>query len=201
MSKKDALFQAIDPVNRGLQITDVQKQAIFSAIAYLEEVNPTPQPTEAAELLTGDWRLVFTTSKDLLGFDRIPGLKLGQIYQCVRAAEGKIYNVAEIFSLPLLEGLVSVCASFKVVSERRVNVTFERSVLGLQRLLKYQRVHEFVEILQSGKKLPAIDFEIKNREQRGWLETTYLDADIRIGRGNEGSVFVLKRVSLGFRSQ
>lgn len=201
MSKKDALFQAIDPVNRGLQITDVQKQAIFSAIAYLEEVNPTPQPTEAAELLTGDWRLVFTTSKDLLGFDRIPGLKLGQIYQCVRAAEGKIYNVAEIFSLPLLEGLVSVCASFKVVSERRVNVTFERSVLGLQRLLKYQSVHEFVEILQSGKKLPAIDFEIKNREQRGWLETTYLDADIRIGRGNEGSVFVLKRVSLGFRSQ
>ncbi len=200
MSKKDALFRAIDPVNRGLQITDFQKKAIFSAIAYLEEVNPTPQPTAAAELLTGDWRLLFTTSKDLLGFDRIPGLKLGQIYQCVRAAEGKIYNVAEIFSLPLLEGLVSVCASFKVVSERRVNVTFERSVVGLQRLLKYQNVHEFIEILQSEKKLPAVDFKIKNREQRGWLETTYLDADIRIGRGNEGSVFVLKRVSTGFRS-
>jgi len=70
----------------------------------------------------------------------------------------------------------------------------------LQRLLKYQNVHEFIEILQSEKKLPAVDFKIKNREQRGWLETTYLDADIRIGRGNEGSVFVLKRVSTGFRS-
>ena len=27
----------------------------------------------------------------------------------------------------------------------------------------------------------------------GWLETTYLDNDIRIGRGNKGSLFVLTR--------
>ncbi|MFM7384513.1 MAG: PAP/fibrillin family protein, partial [Microcystaceae cyanobacterium] len=29
----------------------------------------------------------------------------------------------------------------------------------------------------------------------GWLETTYLDNDLRIGRGNEGSVFILARSS------
>lgn len=193
MNKKNALFEAIAPVNRGLDVTDMQRQAIFSAIAYLEEVNPTPRPTEAVNLLTGDWRLLFTTSKDLLGLDRFPGLNLGQIYQCVRAAEGKIYNIAEILSLPLLEGLVSVCASFTVTSEQRVNVSFERSVLGLQRVLGYKDVSGFVEILESGKKLKAIDFAITKRDQRGWLETTYLDADLRIGRGNEGSVFVLRK--------
>jgi hypothetical protein len=193
MNKKNALFEAIAPVNRGLEVTDMQREAIFSAIAYLEEVNPTPSPTASANLLTGDWRLLFTTSKDLLGLDRFPGLKLGQIYQCVRAAEGKIYNVAEILSLPLLEGLVSVCASFTVTSEQRVNVSFERSVLGLQRVLGYQDVAGFVEILESDKKLKAIDFAITKRDQRGWLETTYLDSDLRIGRGNEGSVFVLRK--------
>jgi hypothetical protein len=39
----------------------------------------------------------------------------------------------------------------------------------------------------------AIDFQIKREDQKGWLETTYLDQDLRIGRGNEGNLFVLKR--------
>jgi hypothetical protein len=193
MSYKETLFEAIAPVNRGLEITEVQKQAIFSAIAYMEEHNPTPKPTEAGELLSGNWRLLFTTSRDLLGLDRLPGIRLGQIYQCVRAAEAKIYNVAEIYGLPLLEGLVSVCASFTPVSERRVNVRFERSVVGLQRLVAYNNIDEFVQVLQSGKKLRAINFVIKQGDRQGWLETTYLDRDLRIGRGNEGSVFVLSK--------
>jgi hypothetical protein len=193
MNYKEALFEAIAPVNRGLKMTDAQKQAIFAAIAYMEENNPTSKPTEAGELLTGNWRLLFTTSQELLGFDRFPGIKLGQIYQCIRATEGKVYNVAEILGLPLLEGLVSVCASFTVVSSLRVNVKFERAVVGLQRLVGYTSVDGFVQILQSGKKLRAIDFEIKERDRQGWLETTYLDSDLRISRGNEGSVFVLRK--------
>ncbi len=196
MSYKEKLFEAIAPVNRGLKLTESQKQAIFAAIAYMEESNPTPKPNEAAELLSGNWRLLFTTSRDLLGIDRFPGIKLGQIYQCIRAAEGKIYNVAEIYGLPLLEGLVSVCASFTPVSERRVNVKFERSVIGLQRLVAYKNIDEFVQVLQSGKKLSAIDFAIKQGDRQGWLETTYLDRDLRIGRGNEGSVFVLRKDSV-----
>lgn len=196
MSYKESLFEAIAPVNRGLTMTDVQRQAIFSAIAYMEENNPTPKPIEAGELLSGNWRLLFTTSRDLLGLDRLPGIKLGQIYQCVRATEAKIYNVAEIYGLPLLEGLVSVCASFTPVSERRVNVKFERSVIGLQRLVGYKNIDEFVQELQSGKKLRAINFAIKQGDRQGWLETTYLDQDLRIGRGNEGSVFVLRKDSV-----
>ena len=193
MSYKERLLEAIAPVNRGLTMTDVQKQAIFAAIAYMEESNPTPKPTEAAELLSGNWRLLFTTSRELLGLDRFPGIRLGKIYQCIRASEAKIYNVAEIYGLPFLEGLVSVCASFTPVSERRVNVKFERSVVGLQRLVGYKNIDEFVQLLQSGQKLKAVDFAIKQGDRQGWLETTYLDRDLRIGRGNEGSVFVLRK--------
>jgi hypothetical protein len=46
-----------------------------------------------------------------------------------------------------------------------------------------------------GKKFLALDFGIENRDQRGWLDITYLDHDLRIGRGNEGSVFVLTKAS------
>ncbi|NES67491.1 MAG: fibrillin, partial [Okeania sp. SIO2D1] len=48
--------------------------------------------------------------------------------------------------------------------------------------------------IESGKKFTAVDFNIQNREQKGWLDITYLDEDLRIGRGNQGNVFVLSRV-------
>jgi hypothetical protein len=199
MNAKANLYQAIAPVQRGLQLDEAQRRAIFSAVAYLEEINPTPEPTAAPDLLSGDWRLLFTTSQSLLGFERIPGLKLGQIYQCIRAAETKIYNVAELNTWIGLNGLVSVSASFSVVSVKRVKVNFERTIAGLKSLLPYQNIDLFIQLLATEKKLPGLDLKITNREQRGWLETTYLDQDLRIGRGNEGSLFILQRVrSLSF---
>ncbi len=193
-TRKANLLNAIAPVNRGLQMTENQRKAIFSAVAYLEELNPTPAPTQSPELLDGDWLLLFTTSQELLKIDRFPLYRLGNIYQCLRMAEGKIFNVAEIKGLPLLGGLVSVCANFTVVSEKQVKVNFERLVAGSQSLIGYRDVSSFIDTLRSTKKLLAVDFQIKREDQKGWLETTYLDQDLRIGRGNEGNLFVLRRV-------
>ena len=193
-TRKANLFNAIAPVNRGLAMSEDQRKAIFSAVAYLEELNPTPAPNQTPELLDGDWLLIFTTSQELLGIDRFPLYKLGNIYQCLRMAEGKIFNVAEVKGLPLLGGLVSVCANFTVESDKRVRVNFERLVAGSQSLLGYQDVNSFINILRSPKKLLAIDFKIKREDQKGWLETTYLDQNLRIGRGNEGNLFVLRKI-------
>lgn len=193
-TRKANLLNAIAPVNRGLEMSENQRKAIFSAVSYLEELNPTPAPTQTTELLDGDWLLIFTTSQELLGIDRFPLYKLGNIYQCLRVAEGKIFNVAEVKGLPLLGGLVSVCANFTVVSDKRVKVNFERLVAGSQSLVGYQDVHSFIDTLRSQKKLLAIDFKIKREDQKGWLETTYLDQNLRIGRGNEGNLFVLRKI-------
>jgi hypothetical protein len=95
--------------------------------------------------------------------------------------------------VPFAEGIVSVAASFEAVSERRVNVKFERYILGLQRFLGYNSPKQFIEAVESGKKFLPLDFSIENREQKGWLDITYLDEDLRIGRGNEGSVFILAK--------
>jgi hypothetical protein len=194
MLGKATLLETIAGKNRGILATEADKQAILSAVAQLEDRNPTPHPVEALDQLNGNWRLLYTTSQDLLQIDRLPFLKLGQIYQFVQTQAAKIYNIAEVSGLPYLEGLVSVAARFEPLSERRVKVSFERGIIGLQRLVKYQSPNAFVQQIEAGQKFTAIDFNITNREQKGWLDITYLDDDLRIGRGNEGSIFVLTKV-------
>jgi PAP_fibrillin len=193
MLGKSALIEAIAGKNRGLLATPLDQQAILAKVADLEDHNPTPRPLEAVDKLEGNWRLLYTTSQELLRIDQFPLLKLGQIYQFIRTADAKIYNIAEVYGLPYLEGLVSVAASFEPVSDRRVQVKFERSILGLQRLVDYQSPDHFVRQIEAGNQFMAIDFRIESREQQGWLDITYLDDDLRIGRGNEGNVFVLTK--------
>src|SRR5919202_7151353 len=94
--KKAALLEAIAGKNRGLLATETDKKAILSAVAQLEDRNPTPRPVEATDLLEGNWRLLFTTSNALLNLGRVPPLPLGQIYQCVRTSTSSIYNIAEV---------------------------------------------------------------------------------------------------------
>lgn len=194
MSGKSALLEAIAGKNRGILATELDKQSILMAIARLEERNPTFRPVAAGDLLDGNWRLLYTTSKGLLNIDQFPLLKLGQIYQCIRVNNQSVYNIAEVYGLPYLEGLVSVSAKFEPISDKRVQVKFERSILGIQRLIGYQSPSSFIEQIESGKKFIAIDFGLDSRDQQGWLDITYLDEDLRIGRGNEGSVFVLSKV-------
>ncbi len=193
MIGKTELLEKIAGVNRGLLTNETERIAIAAAIAQLEDRNPTPRPLEATALLEGNWRLLYTTSKDLLGLGRFPLLQLGQIYQCIRLREAKLYNIAEIYGIPFCEGVVTVAAQFKPVSEQRVQVQFQRSILGLQRILGYQSPSQWIEQLSIQPKMKAIDFEIDSQRTPGWLDITYLDSDLRIGRGNEGSLFVLTK--------
>jgi hypothetical protein len=194
MVSKSELLEAIAGKNRGLLATETDKVAILAAVSRLEDRNPTPRPVEAGELLDGNWRLLYTTSKELLNLGRLPALPLGQIYQCIRTSTTRIYNIAEISELPFVEGLVSVAARFEPVNERRVNVKFERSIVGLRRLIGYKSPSDFIQQIEAGKKFfPALDFSIDTGDRQGWLDITYLDNDLRIGRGNEGSVFVLTK--------
>ena len=193
MLGKEDLLAAIAPTNRGILASPEQRSAIMAAATRLEERNPTPEPTAAGDLLNGDWRLLYTTSTELLGINRFPLLDLGQIYQCIRLDGSRVYNIAETQSPLALNGLVSVVAKFEVVSGQRLNVNFERAVFGLQGLAGYKAPSSWIETLDSGKRLPAVDIQIKPRERPGWIDVTYLDEELRINRGNAGSLFVLQR--------
>jgi PAP_fibrillin len=201
MLAKGDLLRLLAGKNRGIAASETEKQAILAAIAQLESYNPNPNPFNATALLDGNWRLLYTTSRELLGINNLPLFKLGEVYQCIRIKDNKIYNIAEVSGLPFLEGIISVAAGFEPTSERRVSVKFERAITGLQRLIGYQSPNQFIQQIEAGKKFAAIDFQLKSRQnvqsdgieanRRGWLDITYLDETLRIGRGNEGSVFVL----------
>ncbi len=193
MSEKARLLSAIAGKNRGLLASDAAKAAIAEAATQLEALNPTPRPVEAAALLGGDWRLLYTTSRELLGINRLPLAQLGEIYQCIRTENALVYNLAEIVGVPFLEGLVCVVAQYEPTSEQRVAVKFERSIIGLQRLLNYQSPSATIRQIEAGKRFPPIDFGIENRDRQGWIDITYLDETLRINRGNEGSLFVLTK--------
>jgi hypothetical protein len=73
-----------------------------------------------------------------------------------------------------------------------VNVSFERGVFGLQGLLGYRDPQQFLQTLALTPKLSllrGVDFSISPQRSSGWLEITYLDDDLRIGRGNQGNLF------------
>lgn len=195
MNDKNELLSAIAGKNRGLLVNEIDKVTILAAIANLEDRNPTPNPLERPDLLQGNWRLLYTTSRELLGLNRFPLLQLGQIYQYLQPEAAKVYNIAEIVGVPGLEGLVSVAARLEMVSQKRVNVKFERAILALQRLVGYKSATEMVKQIEMGKKFLPLDFGIEGRDRQGWLEITYLDEDLRINRGNEGSVFVLAKAA------
>ncbi|HIK10304.1 MAG TPA: PAP/fibrillin family protein [Oscillatoriaceae cyanobacterium M33_DOE_052] len=193
MLGKAELLQALVGKNRGVLATKAEKQAIQAAIASLEDRNPTNAPTEALSLLEGNWQLLYTTSSELLNIDRLPLAKLGPIYQCIRSGSGKIYNIAEIYSLPLLESIVSVSARFEALSPIRLGIKFERNITGPMRLLSYQNPDQFIATVETGKKFLPIDITLNPERQQGWVDITYLDENLRIGRGNGGSIFVLSK--------
>ncbi len=193
MNEKTELLEMISGKNRGLLSSEADRLAILLAIENLEKLNPNPQPLNDASLIEGDWRLLYTTSRALLGLDRIPVFNIGQIYQSIRTRDMRIYNIAEVLGIPFLESIVSVCAIYTPVSEKRVQVKFDRSIVGLQKLINYISPSQFIDLIEHDQKFPPLDFSIGNREQKGWLEITYLDQDLRVGRGNEGSLFVLTK--------
>ncbi|MBF2098334.1 MAG: fibrillin, partial [Gloeomargaritaceae cyanobacterium C42_A2020_066] len=81
MDTKSQLLMAVATSNRGLLTRPEESLGIASLVTQLEGRNPTPAPTGRPDLLDGCWRLLYTTSLDVLGLGRLPGVTLGQVYQ------------------------------------------------------------------------------------------------------------------------
>jgi PAP_fibrillin len=195
---KARLLAAIAGKNRGILATSLDRQAILAAITELESHTPNPRPLSTAiDLLAGNWRLLYTSSTSLLGIDNFPFVKLSNIYQCIRPQTGAIYNIAEVTSLiPSLNGLVTIVANFTPISGVRVNVQFNRSLISFQGLMGYSDPDRLITAIESGQKFTAIDLKIdRGNKEPAWLDVTYLDDTLRIGRGNEGNVFVLTKTA------
>ena len=103
------------------------------------------------------------------------------VQQIIDVEKSRVSNV-----ICLDFGTLRVSGSFERsdVSPLRVVVSFDELKIKLDNLGGLELSFDLIFTLTS---------IIKGTKQSGWLETTYLSDEIRIGRGNKGTMFVLTR--------
>lgn len=158
---KANLLNLIKGLDRGLKATDGDMAAIDQACVSLERVNPNPASL-ASPLINGQWRLMYTTSDSILGKTK-PALARpsGPIFQYIDTTKMAALNSERA---PFFN---SVSAALTATSQSAVDVQFTYfKIFGL--------------------------FPVKAPPSaKGALDTTYLDTDFRISRGDKGNLFIL----------
>ncbi|CAI0555171.1 unnamed protein product [Linum tenue] len=95
--------------------------------------------------------------------------------------KSKAVNVIKfnVKGLNLLNGQLAIVASFNIDSKSRVTITYRESTITPDQLMNvFQKNYDLL-------------LNIFNPE--GWLELTYVDDEMRIGRDQKGNIFVLER--------
>ncbi|GLC38022.1 hypothetical protein PLESTB_000445200 [Pleodorina starrii] len=159
---KEQLLERLEGLNRGASATVDDKAEVERLASSLEKLNPTSQPLRAPQLLSGKWRLLYTTSAAILATNRPPPLRpQGPIFQTIDVEKLKARNNE---TWPFFN---QVSADLSPLSTNKVAVQFRTfKLLG------------FISITAP----PSA---------RGELSVTYLDDTLRISRGDKGNLFVL----------
>ncbi|CAM8979544.1 unnamed protein product [Rhodiola kirilowii] len=213
---KKKLVVSFDGTDRGLKAKSETRAQIVELITQLEALNPTPAPTEALPLLNGKWILAYTSYAGLfplLSTGALPLLKVEEISQTIDSENFTVQNSVK-FSGPLATTSLSTNAKFEIRSPKRVQLMFEEGVIGTPQLTDSIDIPEDVEffgqkidltpfkglistvqdgassVVKSISSRPPLKIPISRANAESWLITTYLDGDIRISRGDGGSVFV-----------
>jgi hypothetical protein len=183
---KKKLRHALEGINRGIFGVQSAKQAeIHSLVQRLESECSVPCPTRSLCALNGTWRVLYSTIR-VLGTKRSKlGLrefvKIGEMWQEIDSENSTATNVVDfsVTGFGQLRGSLTINASFAVVSDKQVNVTFREATLAPKQL-----DHLF-------RKNYDLLLSIFNPE--GWLDITYVDDEFRIGRDEKDNIFVLER--------
>uniref|UniRef100_M4EL14 Plastid lipid-associated protein/fibrillin conserved domain-containing protein n=1 Tax=Brassica campestris TaxID=3711 RepID=M4EL14_BRACM len=214
---KRSLADSLYGTDRGLSASSETRAEISELITQLESKNPNPAPNEALFLLSGKWILAYTSFVGLFPLlsRRIsPLVKVDEISQTIDSDSFTVQNSVR-FAGPLATTSFSTNAKFEVQSPKRVQIKFEQGVIGTPQLTDSIEIPESVEVL--GQKIdlnpirglltsvqdtassvartisnrPPLKFSLPADRAQSWLLTTYLDKDLRISRGDGGSIFVL----------
>lgn len=206
VEQKIQLMQAIassaeqQQLAKGVPLTDIALTAditrdLENQTIALEKINPNPQPLKTqAELLNGTWQLLYSTAREIKVLTTLPfGFQLGCVYQVIDVASKSFFNQAFCkHKSNAIEGNVLVTATFAAaptpedgIPDRKINVDFQKRSIFIDKLLG----------LPFPSKKPIKVVDARNPVGRiPSLTITYLDEDFRIGRGGDGSLFVLKKV-------
>ncbi|CAN6234984.1 unnamed protein product [Urochloa humidicola] len=184
---KAALYGALEGVDRGIfGMTSAKRAEIHGLVELLEARNPTPEPTASLQdKVDGCWKLIYSTISILWKKRTKLGLRdfisLGDFLQIIDVKEEKAVNVIKFSAraLKIFSGKLTIQASYSVASKTRVDIKLESSAITPEQLMNiFQKNYDML-------------LAIFNPE--GWLEITYVDESLRIGRDDKENIFVLER--------
>jgi hypothetical protein len=200
---KEKLFAALDLIQAHKDdspITNVQLDKSIAAeiedlTVQLESCNPNPHPlVNAISLLEGSWQLQYSTAREIRSLVSLPlGLKLGQVYQVINVSKKQFFNLAFVkHPLGLVSGYVKVTASFEAamddssqLPDKRINVYFDKRYLSIKKIVGINTPQlEPFKVIAANNPVGRV----------ATLDITYLDENFRVGRGGDGSLFVLTKV-------
>lgn len=192
------------------------KSTIYPRSRQLETTWPAPDTilTSDADLIDGTWYLQYTSPSNIGDEDQFP-----DAWKPVNAAEGDTQIETNVFGG---QGAVSaqgirVETANRVVQQRidtaNARVTneialdwgdvvvagrFRQSPTVPNRAIVAFDQADLVVTALNNLKISlgwffAVTAAIRGVPDNGWLETTYIDEDMRIGRGNKGTMFCLTR--------
>ncbi|GAB4821945.1 hypothetical protein N2152v2_008991 [Parachlorella kessleri] len=218
---KSVLLDSLWGVDRGLSASSDARAEIDELITQLEAKNPTPQPNETPKLLNGTWRLVYTANSELLpllGLSRLPLVNVEEITQTINGDTMSVENKVQL-SGPLARTSFATSASVEVRSPKLLQVQFRQGRVATPQLLQDVALPQSLDVL--GRQVDIsplqsvlqplegplrgalsslsgllarqsdLQFPIPAPQASTWLLNTYLDEDLRITRGDGGSVYVL----------
>jgi len=176
--QKKVVLDLVRPLEYGRKIArdNSAKAAVEKEVQELEQLNllnpilpyfkPAVDPS-----LNGTWRLVYSTSKDILGVRRPRPFRPSQILQRIDLPSKSLQNKETVTIGPFNINTI-IEAQITDSTATRLTVQFVRFIfLGFFPI--YVRADSsFI----------------------GWQDITYLDDDFRISRGNEGNLFLLEKV-------
>jgi hypothetical protein len=177
-----------------LEIAPTEVKEIAELTEALEANNPFPRPLfYSSQLLNGSWLLQYSTAKEIRSLSKLPfGFKVGKIYQIIDVNSASFENKALVeHSSKLLSGYVRVTATFEPdlqtadqLPDQKINVNFLKRFIAISKFL--------------GIKTPFFDpiKTVNARNPQGRIPSltiTYLDENMRIGRGGDGSLFILTK--------
>lgn len=187
-TKKRDLLKLVGTTTRSTRPTREKKDAILRAIEDLEKDCPTMNPARS-DLLSGKWSLLYYAAIDerseaeagevegpFLSFFKplFGGLfRTRSNSQNIDVRDGRVENIAEFATLFGIQGELNIQGTICVVSDVRADVEFVRFVLRVGKV--------------------SIAVPLTWVKPKGYVDTTYLDETLRIGRGDKGSIFINAR--------
>lgn len=208
------LLSAIEAIEgRGRDVTEEQQQVLDRAVEALEG-DGSASGAASSPLVDGSWRLIFTTTpgtaspvqRSFVGVDGFA------IYQDIdlfsEAAAPTVTNVVD-FGPRIGQLRVTALASTAskpmegFVPRKGDGRFFGLNILGVSQTTPAKdpsaRIDfQFDEAGFDFKALPftipyPVPFRWLGDEVKGWIDVTYLSENLRIARGNKGTLFVLQR--------